>query len=178
MADTSQLLNNLVIAEPLSRRSVDAIVRTAWMHRGYRRAGKITDDEMLYTLSLFALEGMRWVEMYEWRCITDLERCALGVFWKQIAEDMDIPYTDLDLPSPINGLEWHRALEQWSITYEKAHMFPHPCNHTLAVATMKLLGYGMSAPTQRFANTVFSYLMGPELRDAMRCVASYYKYNL
>ena len=173
-ADTGQLLNNIIIAEPLSKRSIDAIVRTAWIHRGFRKAGKITNDEMLYTLSLFALEGMRWVERYEWRCLTDLEVCAIGVFWKQIAKDMDISYTDLDVRSSSNGLEWHRALEQWSVAYEKAHMAPHPCNHTLAVATMKILGAGLSAPAQRFANDVFGHLMGPELRIAMRYVSRYY----
>jgi hypothetical protein len=171
-ADTGQLLNNAIIAPPHSKRSIEAIVRTAWIHRGFRKAGKITNDEMLYTLSLFALEGMRWVELYEWRCLTDLEICAVGLFWRQIGQDLDISYADLNVPLQSSGLEWHRALEQWSCAYESKHMAPHPCNHTLAVATLDLLGAGLPALAQRFAGVVFCYLMGPKLRHAMRYAAT------
>ncbi|KAL6708922.1 hypothetical protein ACN47E_002329 [Coniothyrium glycines] len=166
-ADTGQLLNNAIIAPPHSKRSIEAIVRTAWLHRGFRRAGKITNDEMLYTLSLFALEGKRWVAMYEWRSLTDLEVCAIGLFWKQIGKDLDISYADLDVSDQDTGLGWLRALERWSCAYENAHMAPHPSNHTLAVATLELLGAGLPAPAQRFAGDVFCYLMGPKLRRAM-----------
>jgi hypothetical protein len=169
-ADTGQLLNNAIIAPPHSKRSIDAIVRTAWMHRGFRKAGKITNDQMLYTLSLFALEGKRWVDRYEWRSLTDLELCAVGVFWTQIGKDLDISYTDLKLPSPCSGLEWLNALERWSYAWENAHMAPHSSNHTLAVATLSLLGAGLPAPAQRFAGAVFCELMGPDLRNAMRYV--------
>lgn len=167
-ADTGQLLNNAIIAPPHSKRSIEAIVRTAWLHQGYRKAGKITNDEMLYTLSLFALEGKRWVSMYEWRGLTDLELCAIGVFWKQIGQDLDISYTDLEVPNQSTGLDWHRALERWSCAYEREHMAPHSCNHTLAVATLDLLGAELPTPARHFAGAAFCHLMGPELRHAMR----------
>jgi len=32
---------------------------------------------MLYTLSLFALEPIRWVNRYEWREMTPMEVCAM-----------------------------------------------------------------------------------------------------
>jgi hypothetical protein len=169
-ADTSQLLNNAVIAPPHSKRSIDAIVRTAWIHRGFRKAGKITNDDMLYTLSLFALEGKRWVARYEWRSLTDLELCAIGVFWNQIGEDLDICYTDVDLPTQCSGLEWMEAVERWSCAYESAHMAPHPSNHKLAVATLGLLGATLPPALQRFAGAVFCELMGADLRNAMRYV--------
>lgn len=145
-------------------------MRTAWLHRGYRKAGKISNDEMLYTLSLFALEGQRWVSMYEWRCLTDLELCAIGVFWKQIGQDLDISDSDLRISDQSTGLEWLRALEKWSCAYESEHMAPHPCNHTLAVATLDLLGAEVPTPVRHFAGAAFCYLMGPELRHAMRYV--------
>lgn len=167
-ADTAQLLNNVIIAPPRSDRSIHAIVRTAWLHRGFRKAGKITNEDMLYTLSLFALEGVRWVDKYEWRSLTDLEVCAIGIFWKQIGNDMDISYIHLGLPDQSDGLQWHRALDRWSRAYESTHMAPHSCNHILAEATMKLLGAGLPVSVQRYTSAIFCHLMGPRLRYAMR----------
>lgn len=169
-ADTGLLLNNLIIAPPTSKQSIDAIVRTAWIHRGFRQSGKITNDDMLYTLSLFALEGVRWVQRYEWRCLTNLEICAIGVFWKKIGDAMDISYAVLGDQTPNNGLEWHRALDRWSRSYESVHMAPHPSNHALATSTMNLLTAGLPAITQRFAAAIFCHLIGPELRNAMAYV--------
>ena len=45
----------------------------------YRKANLISNDDMLYTLGLFALEPIRWISMYEWRSLTDMERCAMSV---------------------------------------------------------------------------------------------------
>lgn len=126
---------------------------------------------MLYTLSLFALEGKRWVSLYEWRCLTDLELCAIGVFWRQIAKDLDICSSDLGISDETSGLDWLRVLERWSCNYENEHMAPHPCNHTLAVATLDLLGAELPSPARPFASAAFCYLMGPKLRDAMRYVS-------
>ena len=45
----------------------------------YQKAGKINNDDMLYTLSLFVLETDRWIRMYEWRAMTSMEVCAMCV---------------------------------------------------------------------------------------------------
>ena len=55
-----------------------------YLHGRYIKAGKISNDDMLYTLSLFVLEPIRWTAKYEWRCVTDLERCAMGMCWKDL----------------------------------------------------------------------------------------------
>lgn len=47
-----------------------------YLHSRYQKAGKISNDDMLYTLSLFVLEVERWVGLYEWRSLTPLEICA------------------------------------------------------------------------------------------------------
>jgi len=144
------------------------------MHAGYRRAGKIIDNDMLYTLSLFALEGMRWVRRYEWREASGLEWCALGVRWVcagcVLEGDMEIEFECAGRGGR-NGLEWHCALERWSVEYEKKHMESSSSNHKLAVATMQLLGDGLSKPVMGIANAVFGYLMDPQLRQVMRCAA-------
>jgi len=70
-----------------------------------------------------------------------------------------------------NGLEWYCALERWSMEYEKKHMEPSPSNQELTVATMQLLGEGLSKPVMGITNAVFCHSMGPQLRQAMRCAA-------
>jgi hypothetical protein len=45
----------------------------------YQKAGKISNDDMLYTLSLFVLETSRWIRTYEWRAMTPMEVCAMCV---------------------------------------------------------------------------------------------------
>ena len=45
----------------------------------HQKAGKISNDDMLYTLSLFVLETNRWVRTYEWRAMTPMEVCAMCV---------------------------------------------------------------------------------------------------
>lgn len=48
-----------------------------YLHGRYQKAGKISNDDMLYTLSLFVLEVERWTREYDWRPLTQMEICAL-----------------------------------------------------------------------------------------------------
>ena len=57
--------------------------------------GKIKDEDMLYTLSLFALEPIRWSRRFEWRVMSDLEVCAQGTLMKALGDAMDISYDPL-----------------------------------------------------------------------------------
>lgn len=139
-ADTGVLLTEIVLNKPGSDRNLDAIARMNWLHERYRRAGKIKDEDMLYTLSLFVLEPMRWTERFEWRALSDLERCALAVYWKNLGEVMDIPYDVL--PSARSGwkdgLHWLEELEAWSKAYDVQNTVPDGHNRTLALATIKI----------------------------------------
>ncbi|KAJ5707047.1 hypothetical protein N7488_006848 [Penicillium malachiteum] len=100
-ADTGVLLTEIVLNKPNSTRNLDTIARMNWLHDRYRRAGKIKDETMLYTLSLFVLEPIRWTNRFEWRSLLDIERCALAVYWRSLCEAMDISYEVL--PSAKSG---------------------------------------------------------------------------
>jgi hypothetical protein len=47
-----------------------------YIHSQYQKAGKISNEDMLYTLSVFITEPIRWINDYEWRPMTDMEVCA------------------------------------------------------------------------------------------------------
>src|SRR5687767_7475550 len=93
--DTSLLIGEFLIHDPREQRTADAIARMNYLHGPYLKSGKITNDDLLYTLSVFITEPISWINRFEWRQVTDLEICALGTFWKSIGDAMSIDYSDL-----------------------------------------------------------------------------------
>jgi hypothetical protein len=79
-ADTGVVITEVVLNKPDSERAISGIAFMNYLHGRYIKAGKISNDDMLYTLSLFVLEPIRWTAKYEWRGVTDFERCAMGVY--------------------------------------------------------------------------------------------------
>jgi hypothetical protein len=77
--DTTVLIGEFLANAPSSDRANSAIARMNYLHNMYRRAGKISNNDMLYTLSLFVLEIERWIRMYEWRTLTPMEICSMYV---------------------------------------------------------------------------------------------------
>jgi hypothetical protein len=71
--DTGVVITAVVLNKPDSKRTISGIALMNSLHGRYIKAGKISNDEMLYTLSLFVLEPIRWTTKYEWQCVTDLK---------------------------------------------------------------------------------------------------------
>ena len=172
VADTGVLLLEFALNEPTSERAIQAIARMNYLHAGYIKAGKIKNDDLLYTLSLFALEPARWVRKYEWRHLTELELCACGTYWKSMGDAMDISYSNL--PSSRlgwkDGLQWLYEIEAWSLKYEETYMVPAVTNKKLADSHLEILCFnvpaGLLGPCQR----LFSVVLGERLRKAMMWV--------
>lgn len=173
-SDTSILIAEFMLHRPSSVRAHEGLARMNYIHSGYRASGKITDDDMLYTLSLFALEPVRWIERYEWRPLTDLEKCAVGTFWKSVGDAMMISYEKLpsyhgkDGGSGFrDGLHWFEEVDAWSTAYEAANMVPDKNNKTTADETMALLLWGVPKPFHPLGHQVVRFLMDERLRAAM-----------
>jgi len=168
-ADTGVILTEVVLNKPTSKRTIDGIARMNYLHNGYRKAGKISDADMLYTLSLFALEPTRWTRRFEWRTLTDMEACAIGTFWKDMGDAMEIPYTALESGATgcRDGLQWLQELEEWSLRYEEANMVPAESNKQLAIGTMDLLLWNLPRRWRGVANSFVAAVLEPRLRTAM-----------
>ncbi|KAM5458159.1 hypothetical protein MaudCBS49596_000071 [Microsporum audouinii] len=168
-ADTSVLINEFVANPPTSDRALEALARMNFLHSNYRKAGKILDDDMLYTLSLFALEPSRWVDRYDWRKVSELERCAAGTFWKSVGDAMDIEYDKL--PSAAtgfrDGIHWLEEIDAWSREYERKYMVPDEYNHQTANETVALLLYNAPEFLHPFMRKGVAFLMEDRLRVAM-----------
>ncbi|KAI2921660.1 hypothetical protein CBS147343_1514 [Aspergillus niger] len=143
-ADTGALIGQFVTCPPTSSRARTAIARTKFLHSGYRASGRILESDMLYTLSLFATEPIRFVERFEWRAMTELERCAIGTYWKSLGDALDISYDELPSGKSgfSDGLHFLEELRQWGDHYEEENMRPDHRNRLVADKTMDVIVYG------------------------------------
>ncbi|SPB42829.1 unnamed protein product [Aspergillus niger] len=154
-ADTGALIGQFVTCPPTSSRARTAIARTKFLHSGYRASGRILESDMLYTLSLFATEPIRFVERFEWRAMTELERCAIGTYWKSLGDALDISYDELPSGKSgfSDGLHFLEELRQWGDHYEEENMRPDHRNRLVADKTMDVIVYGFpkyDAPPVRY----------------------------
>ncbi|EAU31828.1 conserved hypothetical protein [Aspergillus terreus NIH2624] len=168
-ADTGALIGQFMSFDPSSERAITSIARTKFLHTGYRASGKILEADMLYTLSLFAIEPIRFVQMFEWRSMSDLERCAIGTYWKRLGDGLGISFDDL--PSGKtgfrDGLHFLQELTEWSHKYEEEHMKPSAANKEVADKTMDVLVYALPKPLKPVGVKFASCVMDERLRTAM-----------
>ncbi|EED24148.1 conserved hypothetical protein [Talaromyces stipitatus ATCC 10500] len=184
--DTCVLIGEFIVHSPASVRSRLGLSRTKYLHQGYRNSGSVREEDMLYTLSLFATEPIRFINLYEWRTATELERCAMGVFWKSVGDALGIDYSAF-LPSAkaaamaaeegnaasgtvngfIDGIHWLDEITAWAQEYEKKAMVPAQTNRDTADQTTAILTYALPRPFKFLGNWFVSSMMDDRLRHAM-----------
>ena len=175
-ADTAMLISEFMGHDPTAERTRQAIGRMNYIHSGYRKSGKILDDDMLYTLALFACEPVRWINKYEWRQLEDFEVCAIGTFWKSVGDAMGISWEKLKSGTGgkegtwRDGLEWWEEIRAWSEAYEEEKMVPAECNRKTAEETTRILLWTIPRPLKGAGRHLVSALMDERLRRAMMCV--------
>ncbi|KAJ7675434.1 hypothetical protein B0H17DRAFT_1080746 [Mycena rosella] len=99
-----------------------ALARTNWLHSKY----KISNEDYLYTLGLFAFEPTRWAALHGWRPLSPLERYAAFIYWAEIGRKMNIK----NIPSTAE------EFAAWLLAYEKEYMVPAQTSHDVANLTM------------------------------------------
>ena len=179
-ADTTVLLAEFLGYHPTNARSIEAIARMNYIHSQYQKPGKnkIKDDDLLYTLALFAGEPTRWIDQYEWRKLEDFEKCAIGTFWKAIGDAMGIGYENLRSGTEggapwTDGLQWLDELNEWSAKYEERYMVPDKNNQKTAEQTVAILLYSLPKSAKPYGRRIVSALMDDRLRTAMMYVFNF-----
>ncbi|WQF75423.1 Putative ER-bound oxygenase mpaB/mpaB'/Rubber oxygenase, catalytic domain-containing protein [Colletotrichum destructivum] len=167
--DTGVLMSEIIWNTPDSRRNIDAIARINFLHSRWRQAGKISNDDMLFTLGLFVLEPIRWTALYEWRDLTMFEKNAMAIFWRDLGNEMGISYECLVpyMRENKDALAWVEALQKWCSKYQEHHMVYAVSNTKLAHANVKLLLMDFPRFTQNFVLRQLRCLMEPRLRQSM-----------
>ncbi len=158
-----------LLGRPGAAETMAAIDRVNYIHSLYRPAGKMSDDDLLYVLSLFALEPIRWIDRFEWRRLTAEERCALATLWKALGEQLRIPFEKL--PSCREGfrdaLHWLAELADWGRQYEQRNREKSPESVFLAQKQLDAWLGGVPECLRRRARGLVAALIEPGHRQAM-----------
>ena len=153
--DTGVLLGQCFLNNLDSDQSRMCLARINYIHSLYRKS--ILNDDLLYTLSLFIFEPIRWTEKYEWRSFTSIEIEARFVLWKEVAERMKIE----NIPST------YEEFERWSCDYEEKCMIFSKDNQLCGEATLKLMLSIYPHWMRSFVRKVLISLIDERLRLAM-----------
>ncbi|KAI9473456.1 MAG: hypothetical protein EXX96DRAFT_578039 [Benjaminiella poitrasii] len=107
-------------------RRENAINRLNELHGKY----PISDEDYLYTLVLFVVEPIRWINNWEWRKLDIREINAIFKVWHEIGTKMKIK----NIPDTLN--EWYEVQKE----YVTKLVYYHPTNWRCADPTIKHLG--------------------------------------
>ncbi|MEL6403765.1 MAG: oxygenase MpaB family protein [Chloroflexota bacterium] len=88
----------------------------------------LRNEDMLYVLSTFVFEPIRWHEKYGWRKPTDHEKDANFHFWREVGIRMHIE----DIP------ETREAYEAFNIAHEKKYYAYDKANRAIGEATISV----------------------------------------
>lgn len=140
-ADTGALLAEIFFHPPSDERAQTAIARTDFLHSGYRKSNRITNDDMLYTHALSILQTITWINKYEWRRLSVQETNAMAVWWKHLGSCLHVSFNDLEYPEHAScpAQQWLSALQAWVDGYERSHMMYAESNALVASNALKLL---------------------------------------
>lgn len=123
--DTELLLAEITEHGFDSERGQAALKRINEMHGRYA----INNDEFIYVLSTFIFEPIRWIDRYGWRKLTDNEKQALYLFYRELGHRMHIR----NIPNDRHGFE------HFNRVYEQQHFRYASTNALIGNATRDLL---------------------------------------
>ncbi|KAH7330067.1 hypothetical protein BKA65DRAFT_508404 [Rhexocercosporidium sp. MPI-PUGE-AT-0058] len=167
-ADTAVLIQEFTGHHPKSERVIKAIARMNYIHSRYQKAGKISNEDLLYTLSVFITEPISWVTKYEWRSLSEMEVCAIATFWKSIGDAMGIQYPGyLSRSAWKDGLEFYEDIKTWAEKYETNYMAPAKSNKITADELVPLLLFYVPKRLRAAGSHMVGVMMGDRLRAAM-----------
>ncbi|KAI0030988.1 hypothetical protein K488DRAFT_53034 [Vararia minispora EC-137] len=145
-------------------RAFVGIARMNWLHAHYH----ISNDDYLYTLSLFVLDPIRWTRNYSWRPLSPLEEHARFILYKYIGELMNID----SIPKTLE------ELEAWSLAYERDRMVPAETNEKLSKGMLVELSSSLPLPgaAKAFLRGCITVLFPERTRIAMMCASPLFLY--
>ncbi|KAI9162758.1 Mycophenolic acid synthesis protein B [Paramyrothecium foliicola] len=164
--DTEILLREVQSRPRTSERYRQAVARMNYLHARYRKAGKILDEDLLHTLGDNVVEIFRIVDGSEWRKLSDVEKCAIGIFHKNLGDDMEIPLTAL--PSSRtgwkDGLDFATELRAWTIEYGHRAAIPNKTSDEY----VRVYVDGATSKLPKPFTTLARQILGFELDEVMR----------
>jgi hypothetical protein len=161
------LIGEFLMNPPDSMRATTAIARMNFLHKEYIHQGQISNEDLLYTLSVFITEPVRFMWLYEWRALNEMEHCAYGVVWRKIGEAMGIKYEGyLSKIEWTDGLDFALDVAHWAKSYEVTAFVPSKISNKPALALIPMLAYWVPWWGRVFAYECVHVLLGDRVREA------------
>ncbi|KXJ88385.1 hypothetical protein Micbo1qcDRAFT_197238 [Microdochium bolleyi] len=152
--DTAVMLTEFLAGDLDSERGRLAMAKLNWMHHRF----SILEGDYVHTLALFVLEPHVWIERYNWRPLTQLEKVAHFLFWREIGHRMGFG----GIPDTLE------ELKEWKTEYEKTHLYYIPENRMVTDATVDVFLRDLPKPLHGFARAIFcSFIDEPHVRRAI-----------
>ncbi len=117
----------------------------------------LKNEDMLYVLSTFVFEPIRWHEKYGWRKPTHHEKLASFYFWREVGIRMNIK----DIPEKMEDYE------QFNIEHEKKHFRYDDANRAIGDATINIFLSWYPAIIRPLVREVILSFMDDPLLNAM-----------
>ena len=122
--DTSLIVSEMCKWGYLEGRGQEALERMNWAHAHY----KISNEDLLYVLSTFIYEPIRWIDRFGWRPLCRTERLGYYYFWKEVGARMGIT----NIPST------YEDYERWNREFEATHFRFADTNNRVGSSTREL----------------------------------------
>ena len=152
--DTATIITDSLFGDIDGERGTKAIARMNWLHARY--GSLVTQDDLRYVLSLFVYEPIYMNQRFEWRGLTELEKQARYVFWRELGARMEIK----DIPNTAE------ALYDWAERYaDKAFVYA-PSNEQVGNATIGVLLRPMPDFVKPMARQAALVLLDDRTRNA------------
>lgn len=114
-------------------------------------------------------EPVKFMRLYEWRALTDMEVCAIAILWKYIGDMMQIDYkAELGETEWKDGIEFYERVTEWAHAYEDLAMKRLPEAKKLGEVLIDLLLSAYPAFVRPAAYTGVLVLLGDRMRHAFR----------
>ena len=110
--DTRAILTECMMESVQSPRGAHMVKHLNWIHSHY----EISNDDYLYTLALFIVEPIRWMESFGYRKLNEKEKTAIYLAFKSLGEAMNIE----DIPVSLEAFYiWYHDYRQQHLNYHE-----------------------------------------------------------
>ncbi|KAM0513726.1 hypothetical protein ACHAPE_007552 [Trichoderma viride] len=164
--DTSVLLTSYVTFAPGSDTLAHSIARTNFMHNPYLQSGKIKNEDMLYVLFDNMYEPVRFMKLYEWRELSDMEVAAFATVWRYLGDMLEIDFkAELGKDEWKDGIEFFDDMVIWAKDFQMKHLEPSPSITKLGETLRDLLLSAYPEFMRGPMNKILMVLVGERLRN-------------
>jgi hypothetical protein len=147
--DTDIIVSELMEWGYDSDRGRSALRRMNQLHGRFQ----IANADLLYVLSTFVYEPIRWNARFGWRPMCEQEKLAMFYFWRELGRRMNIK----DIP------EGFGAFETYNRHYERDHFRRAGSNHRVGQATVNMFACWFPRPLHPLVRGAMYALMDEPL---------------